>query len=160
MALVTSSDTSSSVVNVNNNNNSLNLLVNGTAVNISLTAGARTKNDIANSINTALGVNGSATVVNNAITLTSATKGRGGTIEVLAGTGNAQLGFTASATPTFGTSRTGQSVADALKQHGVLVHPAGPQTLRACTHLDISALQAERAAEIIRKSVPGVVPVR
>jgi flagellin len=113
-ATVTSSDSSTSVVNVTGNNNQLNLVVNGTAVNVTLAAGARTKNDIANSINTAFGVNGSATVVNNAITLTSATKGRGGSIEVLAGTGNAQLGFTASATPTFGTSRTGQSVADAL----------------------------------------------
>src|SRR5262249_55813642 len=30
-----------------------------------------------------------------------------------------------------------RDVATALKQRGVLVHPAGPQTLRACTHLDV-----------------------
>jgi threonine aldolase len=52
---------------------------------------------------------------------------------------------------------TGQDVADALKQRGVLVHLAGPQTLRACTHLDVSAAQAERAAEVIRRTVPALV---
>jgi threonine aldolase len=52
---------------------------------------------------------------------------------------------------------TGQDLADALKQRGVLVHLAGPQTLRACTHLDVSAAQAERAAEVIRQVVPAVV---
>jgi threonine aldolase len=52
---------------------------------------------------------------------------------------------------------TGQDVADALKQRGVLVHLAGPQTLRACTHLDVSAAQAERTAEVIRQVVPAVV---
>ena len=50
---------------------------------------------------------------------------------------------------------------DALKERGVLVHPLGPQSLRACTHLDVSAAQAARAAEIIRQVVPrlrGVSP--
>jgi threonine aldolase len=47
-----------------------------------------------------------------------------------------------------------QDVAAALKQRGVLVQPAGPQTIRACTHLDVSAAQAERAAEAIRQVVP------
>jgi threonine aldolase len=46
-------------------------------------------------------------------------------------------------------------VAAALKQRGVLVQPAGPQTIRACTHLDVSAAQAERAAEAIRQTVPA-----
>lgn len=45
---------------------------------------------------------------------------------------------------------TAKDVAAALKERGVLVHAAGPQTLRACTHLDVSAAQAERAAETIR----------
>jgi threonine aldolase len=39
-----------------------------------------------------------------------------------------------------------------LKQHGVLVHAAGPHTLRACTHLDVSAAQIEQAAEAIRQA--------
>jgi threonine aldolase len=48
---------------------------------------------------------------------------------------------------------TAQELAAALKQRGVRVHPAGPQMLRACTHLDVSASQAERAAETIRQTV-------
>ena len=46
-----------------------------------------------------------------------------------------------------------QKVATMLKQHGVLVHTSGPQRLRACTHLDVSAAQAERAAEVIRQTL-------
>ena len=37
-----------------------------------------------------------------------------------------------------------------LRDRGVLVHEAGPTTLRACTHLDVSARQAEQAADLIR----------
>jgi len=48
---------------------------------------------------------------------------------------------------------TAKDVAAALKERGVLVHAAGPQTLRACTHLDVSAAQAEQAAEAIRRIV-------
>ncbi len=59
--------------------------------------------------------------------------------------------------PELGTSRT---VADALRQRGVLVHVSGPRKLRACTHLDVSAAQAERAAETIRQAVPRLTPVR
>ena len=55
---------------------------------------------------------------------------------------------------------TAKEIASALKQRGVRVHPAGPQTLRACTHLDVSAAQAERAAEILRETVPALTPVR
>ena len=51
--------------------------------------------------------------------------------------------------PDIGTAR---EVADRLKQQGVLVHAAGPSKLRACTHLDVSAAQALRAAEAIRKA--------
>jgi threonine aldolase len=50
---------------------------------------------------------------------------------------------------------TAKDVAAALRDRGVLVHVAGPQTLRACTHLDVSAAQAERAAEAIRRLRPG-----
>jgi threonine aldolase len=57
--------------------------------------------------------------------------------------------------PDLGTAR---DVAAALKERGVLVHGAGPQTLRACTHLDVSAAQAERAAEVIRRAVPRLTP--
>jgi threonine aldolase len=52
--------------------------------------------------------------------------------------------------PDWGTA--GQ-LASVLKQHRILVHTAGPKTLRACTHLDISAAQAERVAE----TIPSVV---
>jgi threonine aldolase len=46
-----------------------------------------------------------------------------------------------------------------LKQNGVLVHAAGPQKIRACTHLDVSKAQAERAAETLRKVVAKPVHV-
>jgi threonine aldolase len=46
-----------------------------------------------------------------------------------------------------------RDVANALKERGVLVHVGGPHTLRACTHLDVSAAQVERAAETIRQAV-------
>lgn len=48
---------------------------------------------------------------------------------------------------------TAKAVAAALKDRGVLVHAGGPQTVRACTHLDVSAAQAARAAEAIRKTI-------
>lgn len=47
---------------------------------------------------------------------------------------------------------TAEDVAAALKECGVLVQVLGPQTLRACTHLDVSATQVERAAEMIRRT--------
>jgi threonine aldolase len=59
--------------------------------------------------------------------------------------------------PDLGTAR---DVAAALKQRGVRVHCAGPHVLRACAHLDVSAAQAERAAEVIRQAVPAMAPVR
>ncbi len=57
--------------------------------------------------------------------------------------------------PELGTS---QDVAATLKQRGVRVHPAGKHVMRACTHLDVSAAQAERAAETIRQAIPKLVP--
>lgn len=48
---------------------------------------------------------------------------------------------------------TARDVAAALKERGVLVHAAGPRVLRACTHLDVSAAQAARAAELIRTAL-------
>ena len=52
-----------------------------------------------------------------------------------------------------------KAVAAALKERGVLVNVGGPQTLRACTHLDVSGAQAERAAEVFRRTVPRLTPV-
>jgi threonine aldolase len=59
--------------------------------------------------------------------------------------------------PDLGTSR---DVAARLKEHGILIHTSGPHMLRACTHLDVSAAQAERAADTIRRIVPRLAPVR
>jgi threonine aldolase len=53
--------------------------------------------------------------------------------------------------PEMGSAR---DVAAALGERGVLVHVAGQQTLRACTHLDVSTGQVERAAEVFRKVAP------
>jgi threonine aldolase len=55
---------------------------------------------------------------------------------------------------------TAAQVAAALKGRGVLVGATAPQRMRACTHLDVSAAQAERAAEVIRQAVPRLTPVR
>ena len=46
---------------------------------------------------------------------------------------------------------TGKDVVGRLREQGVLVQAAGPQMIRACTHLDVSASDAERAAEAIRR---------
>jgi threonine aldolase len=48
---------------------------------------------------------------------------------------------------------TAAEVAATLKARGVLVGVSGPQVCRACTHLDVSAAQAERAAETIRQAL-------
>jgi threonine aldolase len=54
---------------------------------------------------------------------------------------------------------TGQQVADALKARGVLVIATAPRTIRAVTHLDVSAAQAEKAAELVRQVVLRLTPV-
>ncbi len=59
--------------------------------------------------------------------------------------------------PSFGTAK---DITARLKQQGVLVHAAGPQKLRACTHLDVSKAQAERAAEVLRNVIAKPVGVR
>src|SRR5207253_6954115 len=41
---------------------------------------------------------------------------------------------------------TAKEVVAILKQRGILIYAAGPYRLRACTHLDVSAAQAERVA--------------
>jgi len=55
---------------------------------------------------------------------------------------------------------TAKEIAAVLKQRGVLIHTPGPYTFRACTHLDVSAAQAERAADTIRQTVSRLAPVR
>lgn len=52
--------------------------------------------------------------------------------------------------PDFGIPK---DVQEALKKHGVLVSSSAPGMCRACTHLDVSAAQAERAADVIRKAL-------
>jgi threonine aldolase len=47
---------------------------------------------------------------------------------------------------------TAKEIAASLKQRGILISAAGSYRLRACTHLDVSAAQAERAAETIRQA--------
>jgi threonine aldolase len=54
---------------------------------------------------------------------------------------------------------TAQFVAAALKARGVLVGATAPQKIRACTHLDVSAAQAERAADSIRQVLRRPVAV-
>jgi threonine aldolase len=54
---------------------------------------------------------------------------------------------------------TAQAVAAALKARGVLVGATTPQKIRACTHLDVSAAQAERAADVIRQALRRPVAV-
>jgi len=52
-------------------------------------------------------------------------------------------------------------VVNALKQRGVLVmSPGGSGMVRACTHLDVSAAQAEQAADIIRNTLSRLTSVR
>jgi threonine aldolase len=55
---------------------------------------------------------------------------------------------------------TAKDVADAVRERGVLIYPAGPQVCRMCTHLDVSRDQAVRTAEAIRAAVPRMKPVR
>lgn len=52
---------------------------------------------------------------------------------------------------------TAAEVAVRLRESGVLVSSLGPQVLRACTHLDVSRTDVERAAEAIRRLTPVAV---
>lgn len=49
--------------------------------------------------------------------------------------------------PELGSATT---ISDRLRDKGVWAHASGPTTLRVCTHLDVSARQAEYAAEQVR----------
>jgi threonine aldolase len=50
---------------------------------------------------------------------------------------------------------TAQALAERLRSHGVLVLALGAQAIRLCTHLDVSAAQAERAADVLRRVAAG-----
>jgi acetylornithine/succinyldiaminopimelate/putrescine aminotransferase len=39
-------------------------------------------------------------------------------------------------------------VAALLKERGILVHQSGPELMRVCTHLDVSAQQVEHACKV------------
>ncbi len=56
--------------------------------------------------------------------------------------------------PSLGTAA---EVAAYLRSHGVLVSVLGAQILRACTHLDVSEEQADRAADLIRRIEPAMI---
>ena len=45
---------------------------------------------------------------------------------------------------------TARDLANRMKEQNVLIHVAGPQTFRVCTHLDVNLAQVEQAAEMIR----------
>jgi threonine aldolase len=48
---------------------------------------------------------------------------------------------------------TAKDVQDLVRKQGVLLNSTAAQVCRACTHLDVSAADAERAAEAIRKAL-------
>ncbi|MFO0841339.1 MAG: low-specificity L-threonine aldolase [Gemmataceae bacterium] len=54
---------------------------------------------------------------------------------------------------------TAADVVARLAEQGVGVMATGPQTIRAVTHLDVSAAQSERAAAVIRQPVPNGLAV-
>ena len=54
--------------------------------------------------------------------------------------------------PSIGSAK---DVANRLREHGVLVAALGDQTLRACTHLDVSTADCKLAADAIRRHARG-----
>ncbi|WP_165249824.1 low-specificity L-threonine aldolase [Paludisphaera soli] len=54
---------------------------------------------------------------------------------------------------------TAAEIAAHLRSHGVLVAALGEQTLRACTHLDVSRADVDRASAIIREITPEALAV-
>ena len=116
-AALASTDVSTSNVAISPNNNTLNLVVNGTGVSVTLNNNAAaTKSDIAAQITAAFtgaSIAATASVVGNAITITTTNKGAGQSISVQAGTANTALGFATGAAGV-GTSRTIGDVTNAL----------------------------------------------
>ena len=49
------------------------------------------------------------------------------------------------------TTVSAQQFADKLRHHQVLINPAGPTTLRAVTHLDVSTQQINQALDAVRQ---------
>jgi threonine aldolase len=52
---------------------------------------------------------------------------------------------------------TAAELVAAFRQRGILMYSPAKQTIRACTHLDVSAAQIERVAETVRQTVRGTV---
>lgn len=48
---------------------------------------------------------------------------------------------------------TAQAVADAARAQGLAINPSAPRRLRAVTHLDVTAEEVDRAAEILAKAI-------
>ena len=53
---------------------------------------------------------------------------------------------------------TARDIANRLKEKNVLLQVIGPQTLRACTHLDVSSGQAVQAAELLQREIRRLAP--
>ncbi len=49
------------------------------------------------------------------------------------------------------TGKTGPQIAEAMKQHGVLVHPFGKTQIRLVTHLDVTDADVEVALKVFEK---------
>jgi flagellin len=116
-ATLTSTDSTINNVAVSPNNNTLNLVVNGTGVSVTLNNNAAaTKADIAAQITAAFvgaSIGATASVVGNAITITTTAKGAGQSVSVQAGTANTALGFATNAAAS-GTTRNIVDVTNAL----------------------------------------------
>ena len=56
--------------------------------------------------------------------------------------------------PSMGTAA---EVAAYLKSRGILVTVIGPQIIRACTHLDVTAEQVKYAAQVISQIEPAMI---
>lgn len=98
-------------------NNQLNLTVNGHAYNVTLASGANvTLGSIANQINNTgdFASNGTATVQNNQLVITSTLKGADASVQVEDGTANNTLGLATGST--YGTSATGSDIQNYLNQ--------------------------------------------
>ena len=106
----------SGTLSLNATNNQVNLTVDGTSYNVTLTPSANaTAASIANQINTVITAHGSATVdSSNHIVIKSANKGTYGTVQIEAGSANTLLGLSAGLTK--GVSRSGADIANYLNQ--------------------------------------------
>lgn len=101
---------------IQSNNDTLNLIVDGTKVDVTLTHGSRTAFDIAGDINsriTANGAAGLASVEGGQIVIRSTAKGADATVQVLQGSANSTVGMTDYGIKS-GDARTGADIATEL----------------------------------------------